>query len=239
MVNAVSESWLVKVSGPAAIAGAFIALALTPFMASVQHVGEDWATGTLLQRLVGPALEAAGLLTIGGSSEAAYEIYGKGFFLVYLLMVPAVIALHRVQTAAGRATRVAERSYRALFVALVTALTADWVSYWGISVPGAVGQFLWTAGFLVEMLALLVLVMATLVYGVISLRLRVVPPGLAVLLISALPTAVAVTVLITDYVPNSIVLPWSMAWAVIGAWIWRRGRAQPSDVAHGAFSTSS
>ncbi len=65
---------------------------VTPFMESiwVYEEGVIWADMALLTRLFGPTLESAGLLTFGGEN-VPYQVFGKGFVLVYLMAPKALI----------------------------------------------------------------------------------------------------------------------------------------------------
>ena len=76
----------------AAIVGAFLGLVLTPFMATAAVFSPSivWTDlGTPFERFFGPLVEASGALAFG-EAVTAYEVYGKGFFMVYLLLVPIV-----------------------------------------------------------------------------------------------------------------------------------------------------
>ena len=177
----------------AAIAGALIGIALTPFMAAVwvydPPVNYWWANGSWVLRTFGPTLESAGALTVGFGifENGSYEVYGKGFFLVYLGMVPIVKLVHGLNAGSDKAGRLEKWSWRVMYVALLVAALGDFTSYWGISLPGSLGETLWVAGFGVEILAFLVMIVATTVYGVVSLRLRVIPIWASALLIATIP----------------------------------------------------
>ena len=201
--------------------GAAIGIVLTPFMAAVwsYEPGVVWSETTLVTRTFGPALESAGLLTFGAEG-LPYEVYGKGFFLVYLLMIPVIRAVRPSSQPGGWTTRLSLRSWRVVHGAAWVAAVGDSMSYWGVSVPGAVGDSLWGFGFVVEILALLTLLVSTIVFSVSAWRGRVVPTWAGMLLLLAVLAVVPVNAYVTSYAPNSVVVPLSIAWAAIGVRLW-------------------
>jgi hypothetical protein len=216
--------------GWAAIAGAIIGVAITPFMASVWVYGPFvfWDNTSLLTRLVGPTLESWGALSFGtGDTPTPYEVYGKTFVLVYLLMLPIVRYIHVLQSESPL-PKWERRTWRVLWIALITATVGDGVSYWGISVPDPVGEFLWGGGFFFEILAMLVVLASTTLYGIISIRIRRIPMGASVLLTAIFPIGVVTLFFVTDYVPNAFVVPMSIIWAMLGAWVLTRQVEQPT-----------
>ena len=213
------------------MAGMVVGLAITPFMASLwaYESGIGWHNASLLERTVGPTLESWGALSFGNplslawdgsviSEGTAYKVYGKVFFLVYLLMLPIVRHVHNLQKDSAP-SKWGHRTWRALWVGLVVATWADAVSYWGVSLPGLGGDSVWGGGFGVEILAVLVVLVSTTVYGVVSLRLRVVPLWASVLLAVIFPICVAILAGVTTYVPNGVVVPMSLIWASMGVWV--------------------
>ena len=220
-----------RFAGWSAIASAAVGIAITPFMAAVwaYEPGVVWDDLSLLARTVGPTLESWGVLSFGAvremasdgtvlSESIAYEVYGKSFFLVYLLMLPMVRYVH-VRYRQSSDSKLEGRTWRVLWVTLIVATVADAVSYWGISLPGQLGDSLWGGGFGVEILAVLVVLVASTVYGAVSIRLRVVPLWASVLLAAIIPVAVATLVGVTTYVPNAVVVPMSIIWAAVGVWV--------------------
>ena len=211
--------------------GAAIGVAITPFMAAVwaYEPGVVWADLSPLVSVVGPTLESWGALTFGNTpvfaadgtvsgESTAYEVYGKVFFLVYLLMLPVVRhvhALHRAQST----SKWEGRTWRVLCMALILACAGDAVSYWGISAPGTVGDTLWRLGFLIEIVAVLSVLVTTTMYGMVTVRRRVVPRWGSVLLMAVVPMGVLTLIGVTAYVPNAVVVPMSLVWAGIGAWM--------------------
>jgi len=229
-----------RFAGWSAIAGAAVGIAVTPFMAAVwaYEPGVVWDDLSLLARTVGPTLESWGVLSFGAAREVAsdgtvlsesiaYEMYGKSFFLVYLLMLPIVRYVHvRYQQSFDSTWE--GRTWRVLWVAFIVAAVADAVSYWGISLPGQLGDSLWGGGFGVEILAVLVVLVATTVYGLVSIRLQVVPLWASVLFAAIIPIGVATLGGVTTYVPNAIVVPMSIIWAAVGVWVLAAPHKQPA-----------
>ena len=218
-----------RLSGWAAIAGAAFGVAITPFMASVWDYGPRvvWEAKSLLTRLVGPTLESWGALSFGGA-DTPYEVYGKVFVLVYLLMLPIVRYVHALHTESS-VSAWESRIWRILWLALITAAVGDGISYWGISVPDPVGDVLWRGGFLVEGLALLVALMSTTAYGVVMLQARLVPIWVSALIAAVIPLGIGTLVGVTDYLPNAFVVPMSIVWAILGAWVLMTQVDQPAS----------
>ena len=232
----------VRVASWMAIVGAIVGIAVTPFMAAVWafEPGVVWDELSLLERTVGPTLESWGALSFGAGrvtaadgtilSEATpYEVYGKAFFLVYLLMLPIVRYVHGLHGMRTQSKWEA-RTWRVLWVSLIVAGVGDAVSYWGISLPDPTGHALWGGGFLVEILAMLVVLGATTVYGVVGLRLRVLPLWASVLLSAVVPIGVMTVATVTAYVPNAVVVPISIIWAAIAIWVLATERRQHSTL---------
>ncbi len=113
-----------------------------------------------------------------------------------------------------------------LWVALILAAVGDAVSYWGQSLPGQLGSSLWGGGFAAEILAMLVVLASTTVYGIVLIRLRRIPLWSSVLITLTFPIGIATLLAITDYLPNAIVVPMSMIWAAIGVWLLVRPERQ-------------
>lgn len=232
-----------RFAGWAAIFGTLIGLAITPFMAAVWayepvvwDTGVAWYNGSLLNRTFGPTLESWGALTFGGGASLAadgsivyawtpYEVYGKVFFLVYLLMLPIVRYVHGLHRDSAT-PKWERRTWRVLWVALILAAVGDAVSYWGQSLPGQLGSSLWGGGFGAEILAMLVVLASTTVYGIVLIRLRRIPLWSSVLITLTFPIGIATLLAITDYLPNAIVVPMSMIWAAIGVWLLVRPERQ-------------
>ncbi len=228
-----------RLAASSAIAGALVGIAITPFMAAAwaYKPGVVWDNLPMLERTVGPTLESWGALTFGAGREFAadgrvvaestpYEVYGKAFFLVYLLMLPVVHHTHELRSR-QRPSPWESRTWRAMWVALIVAGLGDAVSYWGVSLLEPLGTLLWRVGFLAEVLAVLVVLLATTGYGVVAMRRRYLPVWAAGLLAAIVPI-VAVTLWgVSSYVPNAVVVPLSLIWAAIGIWLVTSSPARP------------
>ena len=143
-------------------------------------------------------------------------MYGKFFVFVYVLMLPIVQYVHVLQgTSVTSAWEL--RTWRVMWVALAAAAIGDGMSYWGVSLPETIGEFLLGSGFAVEMLSILVVLAAMTIYGVVAIRIRVIPMWSAVLLTAIVPIVLFTLVGLTFYVPNGVVVPMSIIWASIGA----------------------
>lgn len=204
----------------AAIAGAILGVALTPFMACAwaYDAAGSWDDATLLERTIGPTLESWGVLDFG-YKDLPYELYGKGFFLVYLLMIPVVRHLHAAHLATDRSGTFELWPWRAIHGALFVGGVGDFVAYWGVSIPSFVGNVVAALGFMPEILAILTLLLATPVYGIASWRIGVLPKWVCVLLMLSLPAAILMLSTVSDYVPTSPIAPLSLIWAAIAIWL--------------------
>ena len=209
-----------RFAGWASIASAVVGVLVTPFMASVWEYDYFvvWSrTSSPVTRVFGPILESWGALSFG-SEGLPYEVYGKFFVFVYLLMLPIVRYVHVLQSTSATSAW-ERRTWRVLWIALIVAAIGDGMSYWGISLPEPVGDFLWGGGFPVEILAMLVVLVTTTIYGIVSIRIRVIPLWSAVLLTAIIPIGWFSLAGLTFYLPNGVVVPMSIIWASIGAWV--------------------
>jgi hypothetical protein len=206
-----------RFAGWASIASAVVGVVVTPFMASVWEVdGVVWSTTSTVTRVFGPILESWGALSFG-SGDLPYEVYGKFFVFVYVLMLPIVRYVHVLQSTSATSAW-ERRTWRVLWVSLIVAAVGDGMSYWGVSLPEP-GDFLWGGGFMVELLTLPVVLVSTTVYGIVSIRIRVIPIWSAVLLTAIIPILWFSLAGLTWYLPNGVVVPMSIIWASIGAWV--------------------
>jgi hypothetical protein len=169
-----------------------------------------WERQPLLVRTIGQWLAERGAFDFA-PEEVVYFSYGRYFFLVYLLLIPTLIACHNRY--GGEAKGVQTR-YIILRYGMLVAGVGDFVSY-GL---GIFSEILWRAGFGVEILALLVIIMATVGYGRSLLQQPLTPRWLGWLLIiaSILVPAMFFEKFLTAYWPNSPVLPLVLAWAIVG-----------------------
>ena len=207
-------------AGWSSIASAAVGVLVTPFMASVWEYENPlvvWSRTAPVTRIFGPILESWGALSFG-SRDLPYEVYGKTFVFVYVLMLPIVRYVHVLQHKSATSAW-ERRTWRVLWIALIVAAAGDAVSYWGISLPGLVGDVLWVGGFQVEILAMIVVLVSTTIYGIVSIRIRVIPIWSAILLTATIPIGVITFAGLASYVPNAVVVPMSIIWASIGAWV--------------------
>ncbi len=212
--------WPRRAAGFGAIAGAVLGIALTPLMASVWAYDDDkpWAEAPRLERSVGPEFESWGLLDFG-SGDLPYETYGKPFVLVYLLIVPAMRCVW-ARPGRRRAPLPFEVwSWRVVFGSLVAAAVGDFIAYWGASLPGVLGDAVSVPGFGIEFLAMPVLLFSSVGYGIALIWSREMPRWIGGMLIATPAVAIATTVLVTDYVPNALVVPVSLIWGIVGVWL--------------------
>jgi hypothetical protein len=143
-------------------------------------------------------------------------LYGKGFFVVYLLLVPIVRLVHRAYQTAGGTSRVELRSWWVMYAALLVALVGDLVAYWALSLSGG---FAATVGFLFEFNAVLLLLLSAGVYAVVAARFKVMPRWGPWLLILIVPMSWATGHYVVDYFPNAWVVPFSVGWGAVGIWL--------------------
>ena len=207
-----------RFAGWASIASAVVGVLVTPFMASVWEYDYlvVWSRTSTVTRVFGPILESWGALSFG-SGDLPYEVYGKFFVFVYVLMLPIVRYVHVLQSTSATSAW-ERRTWRVLWIALIVAAVGDGMSSWGISLPEP-GDFLWGLGFMVELLTLFVVLVSTTVYGIVSIRTRVIPIWSAVLLTAIIPILWFSLAGLTWYLPNGVVVPMSIIWASIGAWV--------------------
>ncbi len=227
-----SSSEGVRRTAAVAIAGGVIGLVLTPPMASIwayDPPSTQWESMHWVERTFGPTLESWGALSLGWSEHGAYEVYGKGFFLVYAAMAPIVRLVHQRYRAHGGTSRWELRTWQVMWWSLLVCAAADFASYWGISVPGPLGEVLWGGAFSMELVASLVLLASTTIYGAISLRLHIVPVWASLLLAAAIPIAVVTLAIVVDYIPNGYAVPLSVIWAAYGVTLLLPSRRAPAQ----------
>lgn len=207
---------LVKWGGGTAVFSLGIWLILTPFMATIWVYNNGyliWERQPLLVRTIGQWLAEQGAFDFA-PEEVVYFSYGRYFFLVYLLLIPTLMALNGRYSNGNKGQ---QRWYKILLGALTVAGISDFVSY-GL---GIFSEILWRVGFGVEILALLVIIVATVGYGRSLLQQPLTPHWLGWLLIIAaiLVPAMFFEKFLTAYWPNSPVLPLVLAWAIVGVYL--------------------
>ena len=206
-----------------AIFGAVVGLLLTPFMDTVwvYEPGIDWLQEPFIARTFGPSLESSGLLTFGAEG-LPYEVFGKGFVLVYLLMIPVIRGVRPAAHRSALMSPIATSSWSWLHWAVWIGACANIASYWGSSVPGVIGEGLFAVGTQIELLAVVTILGSTVVFCFSALRVRFITRGIAAVSLLAIGVTIPVNMYLTSYLPNSIVVPLSVGWAVIGLLLWLR-----------------
>jgi hypothetical protein len=190
-------------AGLAAIVGGLTAMVMTPPFATayfLAYPGEDqlpfWFDS------VEPRL---GRLLTFASRETVYETYGRIYNLIYLLLLPVVVALHRAQ--GDSPSRLEKSGYTVLKWGLVATTVGVAGDYWGNGI-----------GFLVEVPGLLSMIVGVTMWGVALARGHVVPVQWAWLVILCGPGAVASLVLV-GHVPSGPTLSFAFVWLVVGCLI--------------------
>jgi hypothetical protein len=192
-------------------------LVLTPFMATIgicRGICLSWADQPLIIRTLGRIVAEQGWLSFA-PADTLYFSYGRFFFLVYLLIIPGVIALQRAQLQKiAQPRQFAQRAYRVLLLSLLAAAIGDFTSY-GI---GQFSQAAWRYGFGVEVLAWLGIMLGMLFYGIAILRQHALHPvtGWLLVLAALLMPAAFFDRLLVQYSPNAQLLPFAVVWPVIG-----------------------
>ncbi len=208
--------------------GGLLCLVLTPIQASIF----SGASSPPLVLAARPLLELADRIhaTFGsGLGLDEYYFYGRMFFLGYLAAISGHVGLHVLQAGVERRERL---WFRVVLGGLVVALAGDMVAYWGGS--GDISQSpVQGLGFTVEMVAVLVVLIGSVLYGRVTLRGDAVPDWAAWLLLIAGPAAIPV-VFLTNYIPHGAVLPFSLTMAVVGYFHLTRGHGADRQMGSGA-----
>jgi hypothetical protein len=203
-----------------AIVSGLVWLALTPFMATIGICGGSclsWADQPLVVRTLGRVVADQGWLSFA-APETLYFGYGRFFFLVYVLVILGLMALHRAQIQrVARQSRLGDRAYHVLLVSLVVAAVGDFTSY-GI---GVFSEAAWRVGFGVEAVAWLGIMLGALLYGFAILQRRAVHPAIGWLLIVAalLMPATFFDRMLVQYAPNAQLLPFAVVWPIVGVYL--------------------
>ena len=220
----------------AAVAGGALALGLTPPMASVwayDPPSTPWASMHWVERMSGPTLEAWGALSFQWWGLDPYQVYGKGFFLVYAAMAPILRLVHQRYATLDDTSRWERRTWRVMWFSVLVCAVADFASYWGISIPGAPGEVFWGGGFLVEMIASAALLASATMYGALSMRLEIVPQLTSLCLVAVIPCALVMLGIVVEYIPNGYVVPLSLTWAAYGVTLLLSPEEPPTQVEAG------
>jgi hypothetical protein len=137
------------------------------------------------------------------SPKTVYNVYGRVYELVYLLFLPAVLGVHRLHR--GTTSRTEYLGFAMVVVGLIASFVGVAGDYWADG-----------AGFVIELLGLLILSIGTAVYGVGLLRSGIIPRWCAWLLVSSLPGIFVMFPLI-GHIPSGPTLPIAIAWLMIGS----------------------
>ena len=204
--------------GFAAILGGILGVVLTPFMASIwAYEGGTvlWEDKLVLVRIFGPVLEEAGLLSFA-PEHIVYFTYGRLYFLVYLLILPGVVAFHAALPQSVQDHGNLRERYRLLMLGLLVAMLGDIGSYWGGS--GSEFNGIQAAGAFVELAGLVMILGGSLIYGRGLLKAEVDAKWAAWLLILSAPAGILFNFLVVFYFPNGPMFFFCLSWIVLGYW---------------------
>ncbi|HEY8341197.1 MAG TPA: hypothetical protein VIK95_15110 [Egibacteraceae bacterium] len=216
-------AWAARAAGTAAL---WCAL-LVP----VQTVLWDGAGAPAWMRAGGVVVALAE--AVGGSLGAAlglngYQLFGRAYLLVPVLVAVAVVLLCR---GLGPSSAGWARACRgAAVTAAVVAAGGDAVSYWAGSDPDRITP-LQNAGFGVELVGLLVLLLAMVGVAVDLRRRGLVPTAAVVALAANLPLAVLLGVALGGYLPHSAGLSVALGWWAAARGARRRALVAPASPA--------
>lgn len=195
-----------KLWGISAFAGGALACLLTPIM-SIGYYQAYAVAGEAPPFWFSTAQTSLGFLFAFADEKTAYATYGKLFAIVYLLFLPGVWSLHRLQQKAG--SRLEKFAYFFLASALIVSFIGVTLDYWEIK-PG------WS----VELLGMLLLQIAATVYGIASFSLKIIPRRLSLLLTAAVPLCVPAFMLVKQ-IPGAPTLPLAVVSIAAGVFIIR------------------
>ena len=199
------------------LVGLMLWIVLTPLMSTIWNYPTSsldafWQKTPLIVRSAGQFLVQQG---INLDSEIVYFRVGRYFFLIYLSMIVGLYAFHsRVKSEIRTIPKPVSISYRLLLILLSIVAIGDFMSY-GL---GVFSESLWRFGFAAESLVFLIVVFGSIWYGAALIRAKI---GLSVsggLLIAAslLAPVMVFEDIFIGYLPNGPVLPYIIAWSVIG-----------------------
>ena len=199
------------------LVGLLIWIVLTPLMATIWNFPKSsldafWQRTPFVVRTVGHLLVQQG---IDLNSESVYFQVGRYFFLVYLSMIVGLYAFHsRVKSETSSIPKSVSISYMLLLVSLSIVAIGDFISY-GL---GVFSDFLWRFGFAAESLIFLMVLLGSIWYGAALIRAKIGLSTSGGLLIAAslLAPVLAFEDIFIGYLPNGPVLPYIVAWSVIG-----------------------
>lgn len=193
-------------AGISAIAGGVLAILLTvPFAAAYFRAYSGFDPTPIWLSALRPVLRP--LLSIG-QPVAAYNAFGRVYDLVYILFLPAALALRRLHRPLG------SRFERWAFLLTIVGLLASFV--------GVAGDY-WAdgAGFGLELVGLLILATGATLSGIACLRRRILPRWVSWLMLLCLPGFFAGLILI-GHIPSGPTFAVALAYIGIG-WVLLRG----------------
>lgn len=202
-------SKFIKLSGYSAILGGITGCLLTPLLSLGYYASYAIPSETppfwisTVRPILSPLLDFA-------DARDVYTNYGRIFPIVYLLVLPGVAALHSLQAKAR--SRFEKHSFVFLVIALVISFFGVTGDYWGIK-----------AGWTLELLGMLLLQISATLYGAASLRLKIVPHFVSVLLTSSIPLCV-ISFWLFKQIPGAPTLPLAVASIAIGAFVLRKSK---------------
>jgi hypothetical protein len=200
---------LIKLGGIFAMAGGVLACILTPLI-SIGYYRAYAVSGETPPFWFSAVQPLSSFWFSFADIKIVYATYGKLFAVVYLLFLPGVWALHKLQEKAG--LKLERTCFVFLMIALVVSFIGVSLDYWGIK-PG------WT----IELLGMLLLQIAATMYGVASFRLKIITRPIAILLAAAIPLCVAAFLLFKQ-IPSAPTLPFAVASIAAGAFLLRRDK---------------
>ncbi len=202
-----------------AAAGAAWALVLTvPFATAWHAAGYSDTTPSWAPRL----RDALDPLLSFGDPRDVYNAYGRAFFPAFALALPAVYLLRRLRPL--KLGLVEGQAFWTLRQGMWMALGGTIVDFWG---EFADLRFVAGAGFFVETVGLLGMLLASVLLGLSALRGRWLPRPAAATLMMAGPLGVGVTLWPLQHVPSGPTLGLALAWAVFAVTLVRH--AEPVE----------
>lgn len=200
-------------SGVVAVAGGVLCILLSPVQSYIWNGTASPGWVLALRPLLDAVLNSAPI--------AAYDFYGRIFFLVYLSIIPMLFTLHAAQRSPDRRLELA--GFIVALAGLGLALLGDIGAYWGgLGHPDSGFTPLQRSAFGLEGVGILVLGVGAAIFGIATLRAGVVSRPAAWALILAMPAGFPMVWLV-GYVPHGIMLPYSVTWATIGWSYWSDG----------------
>ena len=191
--------------GISAIVGGVLACLLTPLM-SIGYYQSYAIPAESPPFWFASVQPLVGFLFSFADEKTAYSAYGRFFAVVYLLFLPGVLALHKLHEKAAP-SRLEKIAYFLLVSALVVSFFGVSGDYWGIK-----------AGWTVELLGMLFLQIATTLYGIAVLRLKIVPRSIAIIMVVSVPLCI-ISFLLFKQIPAAPSLPFATVSLAAGFFI--------------------